>query len=166
MAGAIGSIAGLGMQGFSMMQQSKAMKQQKAAAAQTAALNQQINDVYAKQAKLEYKRRSWEIYREQQRARSEALATTTAQGAAGQGSSALGGSYGQIAGQAGGALLKNSQDFQLYKQLQDLYNQMAQVQGAAGQPSQAMAMSFGSFAGPLQKIFSAFGQAGVLGQTQ
>lgn len=146
------------MQAYGMSQQKKAMEAQRAAAMQAAAINQKINAVYGTQAKLEYQRRSWEIYREQQRARSDALATTTNQGVYGAGSSALGGAYGQIAGQAGGAILKNSQDYELYQRLQELYNKLAAVQGQAGQASSAMGTSFGSFAGPLQKITSAFGQ--------
>jgi hypothetical protein len=163
MAGMIGSLAGIGMSAYGMQQQKKQQEQQKAAAMQMALLNQQINKVYGNQAKLEYRRRSMEIFREQQRARSESLATTTAQGAAGEGSSALGGAYGQIGGQVGGSLLKNSQDYRSYLELQKLYNQMAIVAGMAGQSSSSMGVSFGSFAGPLQKIFSAFGQAGVMG---
>jgi hypothetical protein len=151
------------MSAYGMQQQKKAQEQQRAAAMQMAALNQQINKVYGNQAKLEYRRRSMEIFREQQRARSEALATTTAQGAAGEGSSAIGGAYGQIGGQVGGSLLKNSQDYRAYLDLQKLYDQMAQVAGMAGQSSSSIGASFSSFAGPLQKVFSAFGQLGVLG---
>lgn len=157
---------GLGMQGASMFQSMGAAKKQKAAAAQMAALNMQANEIYGKQAKLEYKRRSWEIFREQQRARSEALATTTNQGAAAKGSSALGGAYGQIGGQVGGELLKNDQNFQLYKQLQEVYDQMAMVAGSSGQSSQAMGTSFAAFAGQLAKVLPAFGQLGLLGSQQ
>lgn len=48
---------------------------------------------------LDSDRRQLEIIRQQQRARSLALATSTAQGSARGGSSALGGAYGQISGQ-------------------------------------------------------------------
>jgi len=54
-----------------------------------------------RQMNLQAMRERREVVRQSILARSTALATTTAQGAAGQGGSALGGAYGQIGGEAG-----------------------------------------------------------------
>jgi hypothetical protein len=54
-----------------------------------------------RQMNLQAMRERREVVRQSILARSTALATTTAQGAASQGSSALGGAYGQIGGEAG-----------------------------------------------------------------
>jgi hypothetical protein len=167
MAGMIGSIAGLGMQGYGLMQQRSQQKRQQALAQQALGISQDIAKVNRNQAELEFKRRNWEIFRDQQRARSEALATTVNQGAAGRGSSALGGAYGQIGGQVSGALQSNRQAWESYTQLYSLYNDLARVQAAAGQAPTGSAMpGFAAFAGQLPRVFQAFGQLGMLGSNQ
>lgn len=168
MAGMIGSVAGLGMQAYAMGQQKKQQKKQMALSREMAAVNVKINQVYESQANLEYKRRTWEIFRDQQRARSEALATTTNQGAAGRGSSALPGAYGQIGGQVNSELLKNDQNFELYQELQRLFNKMNWLSAEAGQVGANMGSigGFSNFAGQLGKVLPAFGQIGLLGSQQ
>lgn len=167
MAGMIGSVAGLGMQGYGLMQQRAQQKRQMALAQQSLRISEDIGKVNRQQAELEYKRRNWDIWRNQQRARSEALATTVNQGASGGASgasSALGGAYGQIGGQVSGALQDNDQNWQSYTQLYSLYRDLARVQAAAGQAPSASAMpGFQAFAGQLPQIFQAFGQLGMLG---
>lgn len=167
MAGMIGSVAGLGMQAYGMGQQRKQQKKQQALARQMAEVNTKINQVYEVQAHLEYNRRTWEIFRDQQRARSEALATTTNQGAAGRGSSALPGAYGQIAGQVGGELLKNNQNYELYQQLQTLFNKMNWLQAESGQVGANISSigAFSNFAGQAARILPAFGRIGLLGSS-
>lgn len=164
MAGMIGSIAGLGMQAYGMQQQKKAAAQQRAYAMQMLQVNKKIAKVNEKQAHLEFDRHNWEIFRSQQRARSEALATTVNQGAAGTGSSALGGAYGQIGGQVNDALQDNLQNFQTYEELQKLYMKLAKFQARAGQAPSVNSQSYSAFAGQLPQVFSAFGRLGMLGQ--
>jgi hypothetical protein len=171
MAGMIGTVAGIGMQLHAMNQQKKQLAQQRVYALQQLKVNKQISKTYAKQANLEFDRRNWEVFRDQQRARSEALATTVNQGASGGGSanqgSALGGAYGQISGQANTALKENSQNFQTYEELQKLYNKLAKIQARQGQaPSPFSMPGFSAFAGQVPRIFSAFGQMGMLGSNQ
>lgn len=76
------------------------------AAGQRKAQNAQkyAENIKQKQMELEAQRRQRQIIREQQIARANSLATTTAQGAASEGSSALGGAEGTIFGQGGRAI--------------------------------------------------------------
>jgi hypothetical protein len=62
---------------------------------------QRAEKLRERQMNLQAMRERREVIRNSILARSTALATTTAQGAAAQGSSALGGAYGQIGGDAG-----------------------------------------------------------------
>ena len=79
--------------------QMEGAKKSAAANKEAVAAQQRAEDARKAQMELDAQRRSREIVRQQQRARSLALTSTTGQGA--QFGSALGGSYGQIAGQTG-----------------------------------------------------------------
>jgi hypothetical protein len=87
---------------YSGMQQQKEAQQKQAEAQQQALDFQQQAESKREQAmKLDAERRQREIVRQGVAARSMALATATTQGAAANGSSALGGAYGQISGRTG-----------------------------------------------------------------
>lgn len=87
---AVGTAAGV----VGSIQQASGQRKAQAAQRRAEGLRQ-------KQMELESTRRQRETIRQQQIARANALATTTAQGAAAEGSSALGGAEGGIFGQAG-----------------------------------------------------------------
>jgi hypothetical protein len=76
---------------------------------QTAAL-QKAERLRERQMNLQAQRERRETIRQAMLARSTALATTTAQGASAPGSSALGGAYGQITGEAGRQTLSINQN--------------------------------------------------------
>ena len=87
---AIGTVAGVAGQFQQAAGNRKAQNAQKRAEA-----------LRMKQAELDADRKRRETIRQQQIARANALATTTAQGASAEGGSALGGAEGTIGGQAG-----------------------------------------------------------------
>lgn len=103
--------AALGASIYGTSKQVKAAKQQTAAMQQQIQMEQQAEALRMQQMELEAKRRNKETIRNQQRARSMALAAATVQGA-GQGSGLQGG-YGGIAGQANTQLLNTSQNLQI-----------------------------------------------------
>jgi hypothetical protein len=116
--------------------------QYKAQKDQTKAL-QKAEKLRERQMNLQAMRERRETVRTAMQARSMALATTTAQGAASQGTSALGGAYGQIQGEAGRQILAINQNqeigrgiFKANRQysdatLQEGYGKMVSGAGAA-----------------------------------
>lgn len=84
---------------------------------QTSVVGQELNiqEMNRRAMELNARRQSLEIIRNQQRGRALALATNVAQGGSGatRGSSALGGAYGQIAGQTGVNALGVDQNLQI-----------------------------------------------------
>jgi len=91
--------AGIGMSIYGSVQQSKAAKQQAAAQQQMIAAEKEAEEARRRQMELDARRKSMEVIRNQQRARSLALAAASNQGALlGSG---LQGGYAQIAGQTG-----------------------------------------------------------------
>jgi uncharacterized protein (DUF2336 family) len=107
------TVAGTAMQGYGAYQGSKAAKKN-AQAQQAIAEQERIqNELRMKNMQLEAGRKQREIIRSSQRARAMSLATATAQGAAGDGSSALGGAYGQTSGATQNSLLGINQALQL-----------------------------------------------------
>lgn len=109
-------------------QQKQAKAQQKAENARQRAMN------------LDAQRRRRQVVREMQQARALALASANQQGAAAPGSSALGGAYGQISGQAGTNILGINQN-------QELGNQVFAANREAGQ-----AATQGAFGGAIESI--------------
>lgn len=99
-AGSIGTI-GAGISALGTVAGIAGQFQQAAGArkAQNAQKRQEV--LRMKQMELDADRKRRETIRQQQIARAEALAATTAQGASAEGSSALAGATGTIAGQAG-----------------------------------------------------------------
>lgn len=93
MAAAVGAVVSVGASLFGGYKQMQA--QEKMVKAQ-----QRAEKLREQQMNLQATRERREVIRNAILARSTALATTTAQGASSSGSSALGGAYGQIAGDA------------------------------------------------------------------
>ena len=84
---------------------------------QQAKASQQAEAVRMQAANLDALRRQRETIRQSEAARAQTLATTTSQGAAGPGGSALPGAYGGITGSANNSLTGNSQALQSATQL-------------------------------------------------
>lgn len=130
--GVAASVAGTAVGVMASQQQAQAQK--KAIAAQ-----QQAEAARKKQMDLDAQRKRREIVKEQIKARSQALATTSAQGANGEGSSALGGVEGQLSQQAGSATLAVNQNQEIGA---DIF-----AANAAGFRAQSQAASAGAMAG-------------------
>jgi hypothetical protein len=108
--------ASVGMQAYGSYQQYKAQKDI-AASNQVIAQQEAKAEAVRQQAmELDARRRSNEMLRQEQRARAMALATSTVQGL-GQGSSSLGGAYGQISGQTGVNMLGVSQNLGMGREM-------------------------------------------------
>ena len=103
--------AALGASIYGTTKQVSAAKKQTAAMQQQIQMEQQAEALRMQQMELEAKRRNKEILRNQQRARSMALAAATVQNA-GQGSGLQGG-YGGISGQANTQLLSTGQNLEI-----------------------------------------------------
>lgn len=111
---------------------------------QNVARDQQlINQQNENQMKLNARRAQMEVFRNNQRARSLALASATNQGA--QQGSGLQGAYGQIAGASGTNLLGIDQNLKIGEQIsqynQDITNQQLAIAKYQGQASTAQGIS-------------------------
>ena len=84
-----------------------------------------------KQMELENKRKQRDILRNAQVARANALAKTSSQGAAADGSSALPGVYGQIQTSAGQQILAQAENTQIGRELFAAARDKAKAQGQA-----------------------------------
>lgn len=112
---AIGAIAvGTGISAYSQHRAAQAQSQYQS---QVASQQAKIEKAKRQQMELDATRRQREIIRQQQRARSAALANATSQGAQ-QGSGLFGG-YGQIGGQTGVNLLGVQQNLELGRNIFD-----------------------------------------------
>jgi hypothetical protein len=109
------AIAGVGMTYAGMQQQREAASQQAEAQQEMIRQQQRQERIRQRAMELDARRRQMEMLRNQQRARSLALATTTAQGAS-QGSG-LAGAYGQISGATGFNMLGVSQNLALGREM-------------------------------------------------
>lgn len=156
------AVAGVGMQAYGMNQSSKASKQMAQAQAAQAAEEQKMNELRRQQMELENTRRAREQIRSGQKARSLALTTATAQGAAGPGSSALGGAYGQISGGMNTNLGSLSQAYDMGMQSFDINNTISGLRGQmAGYSSDlATAQGWSALGGSVASLGSAFGRIG------
>ena len=128
--GAVGiatSAAGMGLQYKGAQQQQKAQKVSQAA-------QMQAEDLKRRQMELDAMRRKREAIRQGQLAQSQALAVATAQGATGDGSSALMGIEGTLSGQVGRNLKAIEENREIGSSLFD-----ANAQNSAGNAMAAKA---------------------------
>lgn len=95
------AVAGLGIAGAGLAVSYSAAKQNAQANQAALQAQQEVEKQRQLQMNLDASRRKREIIRQSIAARSAALATTTAQGAAGVGGSSLQGAYGSIGGRTG-----------------------------------------------------------------
>ena len=117
--------ATLAMSVGSTVMQMKAAKEQSEAQKAEIAAQQRAEEARKRQMELDAARRSKEVVRQQQRARSAAVTNATAQGA--QFGSGLPGGYGQIGGQTGFNLLGIGQNLQIGR---DIFAANADVSAA------------------------------------
>lgn len=146
-AGAFASISGSRRQAEAQQQEIEAQQKQEA--------------LRRKAMELDARRRSVEVLRNQQRARSLALATSTAQGASlGSG---LQGGYGQIAGQSNTNLLGISQGLQTGEANFDLNSQIsaARMNMASAGAQVALGAGLSSFGSSLMNASSTFNRIGM-----
>lgn len=101
----------IGLQAAGLFGGMSARKDQNAATQAQIQAQMELERQRKRQMELEAQRRNLEIIRNQQRARSVALSSSTNQGASG--GSGLQGGYGQISGQAGTQLLATSQNLEI-----------------------------------------------------
>lgn len=127
------AVAGIGVSAYGMSQQKKALKAQQAAQDEATRIQQQQEDLRQRQMNLDAMRKQRETVRAGIQARGLALATATAQGAAG--GSGLQGGYGQISGRTNVNALGISQNqeignamFGLNRNLLSSYRAGAQAQ--------------------------------------
>lgn len=165
----IGAI-GLGLSAFGAITTYQAQKEQAAQQAKAFQLQKKAEQERQKQMNLEAMRKRREIVRNTLAARSDALATTTAQGANGSGSSALPGAYGGIQSQSGGQLLAVNQNQSIGNNIFDIHGQMfdAYSASAAAGSQAALGSALGGIGGILMKqntnIGSFFGTPQQTGQ--
>lgn len=149
--------AGIGMSIYGSVQQSKAAKQQAAAQQQMIAAEREAERVRQQQMELDARRKSMEVLRNQQRARSLALVAANNQGA--RLGSGLQGGYGQIAGQTGVNLLGIQQNLALGRDMFAANEDLSAAKMAYAQAGSSMATARGwsSIGGTL------VGSAGTIG---
>lgn len=145
LAGVIAAV-GLATQAYGFFEGSKSSKKQAKYSKKIDALNQQISaqsrqaeQVRKEQAAFDRLRTERNIIRATQRARAEAISRGTSQGAnsfvvgQGQGSSAIGGAYGQIAGQGGEALTDLNTNFDFGQRSFAINDRIASLTGQVNQ---------------------------------
>jgi len=115
------------------------------------------------QMNLDAARRKREIIRQSIAARSQALAVTTAQGAAGAGGSSLAGAYGSIAGRTGANWLGVDQNQQIGNAIFSAHqDQLGAYQRAAAAGSMvALGQGLGSLGGAMVNNAGTFGKVGI-----
>lgn len=134
--------------------------QSAAAAQKKITAGERAVEAQRKQAmELDARRKMLEVFRNQQRARSMALTTATAQGAA-QGSG-LAGAYGQVAGQSGVNLLGISQNLGIGRNIFDINADISQAKMdmAQAQAWSATGASLTNLGGSLVSNFGAINRA-------
>ncbi len=156
---AVIAAAGVGLTAYGGMQQSKIAKQQAGVSQQQFAEQQKQDEMRRQAMELDARRKTLETVRNQQRARSAALAAASNQGAAA--GSGLQGGYGQISGATNTGLLGISQNLELGNQMFDSNSFMSTLQqrNAALGGQMATAKGWSSLGG---SIFQASGQIGAL----
>jgi hypothetical protein len=158
-------VIGLGISAASAFMSYSAQQKQAEMQAKALQLQQQAEKSRQQQMNLEAMRKKREIVRNAIAARSEALAVGTAQGSAGDGSSALPGAYGGISGQSTGQLQAVNQNQQIGNNIFSLHRQMygAYQQAASAGSDAAMWSGIGSLGGMLMKNNTTIG--GMVGGT-
>jgi hypothetical protein len=157
-SGILGAI-GLGISAFGAITTYQAQKEAAAQQEKAYQLQKEAEEQRQRQMNLEAMRKKREIIRNSLAARSDALATTTAQGANGSGSSALPGAYGGISGQSGGQLLAVKQNQEIGNEIFDIHGQMfdAYAAGARAQGQAAFGQGLSTLGGVLMKNNSTLG---------
>lgn len=155
---------GLGMSIMGGMKKAETARQTAAVSQQMAQTEMQQNAVRRRAMEVAARRQQMEVLRNQQRARSLALANATSQGA--QFGSGLSGGYGQIAGQTNWNLAGISEGLNSGRQMFDLdaqlggqKMQMAQLGGQAATAQGIMSLggSFLQSAEPAGRLAKQFG---------
>lgn len=159
--------ASMAMQLFGGQKAASASKQQAQLSSQNAQYEMQIDQQRRQAMELDAQRKSIDVVRNAQRARSIALTDAASSGS--QFGSGLQGGYGQIAGQSGFNLLGINQNRQIgesifgYNQQIDLNKiRMASLgsQIASGEGEMSLGKSLGSSIGPLSNLGIAGANAG------
>lgn len=145
---AIAAVAGAVTAGVGAVGQAKSAKQASAA-------SRRAEQARNRQMQLETMRKQRTIFRDQMRQRSVALANTTNQGASAEGSSALPGGYGQIAGETGRQSVALAENANIGQQIFDANAAMATAQG-----NQAMWQGVGTIGQQLFQNSQAIGRIG------
>lgn len=150
-------VAGAGASMFGAMGSSRAAKAQNAAQQAQIEAEQRAEALRRQQMELESRRRLRETVRNQQRARAQALAASTNQGAS-QGSGLQGG-YGQIAGDAGNQLLATGQNLEIGRGIFDANaaNSAARMQYASASTDMATYKGISSLGGTLMSLSGTMG---------
>lgn len=157
--------AGLAVAGVGTAISYNSAKQQAAANQQAIAAQQRVEQQRQLQMNLDASRRKREIIRQSVAARSQTLAVTTAQGAAGAGGSSLAGAYGSIAGRTGVNWLGVDQNQQIGNSIfaahQDQFN--AYSRAAAAGSGIALGQGLSSLGGAIVNNAGIFGKVGTWG---
>jgi hypothetical protein len=138
-------------------------KQNAAAQEKALAAQQETENLRQQQMNLDAARKKREIVRASMQARSAALATTTAQGVAGQGGSSLQGAYGSIAGRTGVNWLGVDQNQQIGNSIFASHqNQLeAYKQAASAQSTMALGAGLSSLGGAILSNAGTIGKVGT-----
>jgi hypothetical protein len=150
-------IASTVVAGVGTVMQMQASKKASEAQQQEIALQRKVEEERRKQMELEARRKQLEIIRQQQRARSMALATTTAQGASF--GSGLPGAYGQIAGVSGFNMQGVNQNLEIGRNIFGFNSQIsdARMAYADAQGMQATGMGISSLGNMMFKNIGTIG---------
>jgi hypothetical protein len=153
------AVAGVGLSAAGMVQSHSAAKQQASAQKDMIAEQQKQEAIRQRAMELDARRRSLEAVRQQQRARSLALTTTTAQGA-NQSSGAMG-AFGQVSGQSNTNLTGIQQQLGFGREMfaSNALLSQARMNSADAQSSAALGAGMSSLGGA---IISSLGPIGNL----
>lgn len=156
------AIAGIGLQAYGTSKATSAAKESAQLQQQEIAQEQQVEAQRQQQMDLDARRRNMEILRNATRARSSAVAASTASGA--QFGSGLPGAYGQTQGQSDNQLLANAQNLQIGQNIFGINSQISQTRiGMAGaQSNMYAAQGLASLGG---SIVNSIGQISRIGPT-
>lgn len=162
------AIAGVGVAAYGMYENKKAGEAKVAADREAAAAQAEAEALRKQQLGLDTLRRRREVLRQSVAARSASLATMTAQGAANEGSSAPGGSFGGISGRLGVDIGGINQNYELGGGIFDSHqNQLAAYSRAAeAQGRMAFGQGLTSLGGSLVSNAGTIGKVGTYAATQ
>ncbi len=157
------AVAGLAVAGAGAVMSYSSAKQQASANQQAIAAQQETERQRQLQMNLDAARRKREVLRQSAAARSQALAVTTAQGAAGAGGSSLAGAYGSIAGRTGVNWLGVDQNQQIGNAIFASHQAQLGAYSRAAAAGSGMALGAGlsSLGGALVNNAGTFGKVGT-----